>query len=72
MPSHYGHNKLEPEFQPTKNTLKPRNKTVAKKQVTEGIDSEKAMQDSKVVRKAVTESIEKPLPVKRNRLREKL
>ena len=68
MPSHY--NELEPKFQPNKNTLNPRSKTVAKKQVTEGVDQEKAMKDSKIVRKAVTESIEKPPPVKRNQLRE--
>ena len=75
MPSHYGHNELEPKFQLKRNTLKPRDKTVAKKQVTEGIDQEKAQKrgekEPKLVRKAVTAAVAQPPPAKRNQLLEK-
>ena len=75
MQSHYGHNELEPKFQLKRNTLKPRNKTVVKKQVTEGIDQEKAQKrgetEPKLVRKAVTATVAQPPPAKRNQLLEK-
>ena len=55
--------------------MKPRDKTAVKKQVTEGIDQEKAQKrgekEPKLVRKAVTAALAQPPPAKRNQLLEK-
>ena len=55
--------------------MKPRDKTAVKKQVTEGIDQEKAQKrgekEPKLVRKAVTAAVAQPPPAKRNQLLEK-